>query len=228
MKKKRPDRPLGELDATRPGPADTAFRTPDEGEEWLMETPEDSRLKELEFALRYLPDHDPPETLLPNIMSRLQPRKRSLPRRLWDWTRQPFSVTFTPLHLVPALCLLLVFLGFTAYTGFYFQFTPSRMQIQTAAGVPVMLSISMPHARKVSVIGSFNNWRPQVCQQAEGDSDAVEWTLVLTLPPGRYEYAYVIDDSDVIPDPWNETLQDDGFGNRNSVLYVGNGHESSI
>lgn len=222
-----------------PGYTPKRTDSPDEGnggslpEDWdgveeaRFEIPEDSGLTEIARALRNLPDHDPLDYLLSSIMARLKPERRSLASRIREWARRPFSVTLTPLQLIPAACLVLLLLGLTTFSSLRGT-APIPAFPQQMAGVPVMLSLKMPGARTVSVIGSFNEWRPQLCQRISDDSSSLEWTLVLTLPPGRYEYAYIIDDNDVIPDPWNETVQEDGFGNRNSVLYVGNGHDGSI
>ena len=54
------------------------------------------------------------------------------------------------------------------------------------------------------------------------------WTLVLQLPAGRYEYAFVLDGQTIIPDPLAEFYEDDGFGNQNGVLIVGNHHDKAI
>ena len=48
------------------------------------------------------------------------------------------------------------------------------------------------------------------------------WSLELSLPEGRYEYGFLVDGQRVIPDPRALIHQDDGFGNRNSVLILRN------
>jgi 1,4-alpha-glucan branching enzyme len=54
------------------------------------------------------------------------------------------------------------------------------------------------------------------------------WTLVLQLPAGHYEYAFMLDGQKLIPDPGAEFYQDDGFGHQNGVLIVGNYHDNAI
>ncbi|MEJ2721185.1 MAG: glycogen-binding domain-containing protein [bacterium] len=65
-----------------------------------------------------------------------------------------------------------------------------------------------PDATRVNVAGDFNNWS--------------EWTLFYDLPPGVYEYKFVIDGTRWIADPENPEKVSDGFDGENSVLRVGN------
>lgn len=48
-----------------------------------------------------------------------------------------------------------------------------------------------PHARRVHVAGTFNDWNPQASPlKREPDG---KWKVGLALPPGRYEYRYLVD-----------------------------------
>ena len=75
------------------------------------------------------------------------------------------------------------------------------------------------HAEDVSVVGSFNDWEPTPLSDEDGDGI---WTARVTVPPGRYEYAFVIDGRWWGQDP----LADEyvrSFGEYSSVRYVGGG-----
>jgi len=48
-----------------------------------------------------------------------------------------------------------------------------------------------PMARRVHVAGTFNDWNPTTCPLKKGPSG--KWKAELTLPPGRYEYRYLVD-----------------------------------
>ena len=53
------------------------------------------------------------------------------------------------------------------------------------------LSVRSPSAREVFVAGTFNDWNPKshpLKRNGEGN-----WALPLDLPPGRYEYKFIID-----------------------------------
>jgi len=74
-----------------------------------------------------------------------------------------------------------------------------------------------PGAQTVAVVGSFNNWKPILL--TDEDKDGI-WLTNLPLPPGRYEYAFVVDGRWWGQDP----LADEyvrSFGGYNSVRYVG-------
>lgn len=67
--------------------------------------------------------------------------------------------------------------------------------------------------RTVQVAGSWDHWRPRDLAQA-GDT----WALSLSIPPGTFQYKYIID-GQWIHDPSKKWLQDDK-GNVNNVIKV--------
>ena len=72
-------------------------------------------------------------------------------------------------------------------------------------------------AKKVCVVGNFNQWSPQShCMKKTKDI----WTLTVSLPTGRYQYLFVIDDRRWETDPEALLTEDSGFGTKNSVLVV--------
>lgn len=75
------------------------------------------------------------------------------------------------------------------------------------------------NAESVTVVGSFNDWEPTALSDEDGDGI---WTARVSVPPGRYEYAFVIDGRWWGQDP----LADEyvrSFGEYSSVRYVGGG-----
>lgn len=78
-----------------------------------------------------------------------------------------------------------------------------------------VLDIRVPEAARVEVAGSWDGWRPTPMVQRDGT-----FFTVLHLPPGRYEYMFVIDGERWVPDPDAPLTRDDGFGLRNSVLAI--------
>lgn len=92
----------------------------------------------------------------------------------------------------------------------------------------IVFRYKAPAARQVNVAGEFNNWLgtanggrldPNLDPLKDADGDGV-WEIVLPLPPGRYQYKYVIDQVDWQEDPGNPETTDDGFGGKNSILVV--------
>ncbi len=75
-----------------------------------------------------------------------------------------------------------------------------------------------PQAESVSVAGSFNNWNVNANPMEKSKSGL--WTLKLKLSPGTYQYKFVVNGKDWVPDPSNPQTADDGYGGVNSVIEV--------
>lgn len=86
------------------------------------------------------------------------------------------------------------------------------------AGREVSFSLSAPHAVSVAVVGEFNGWNPHRTEMVRA-SHAGLWQARLRLPPGVYQYAFVVDGTTWMKDPRSPTVGD-GFGGENSVLLV--------
>ena len=81
----------------------------------------------------------------------------------------------------------------------------------------VLFSCKAPDAREVYLAGSFNGW--EATPLADPDGDGI-WMASIPLPPGRYEYAFVIDGRWWGQDPLADELVR-SFGDYSSVRYVG-------
>jgi 1,4-alpha-glucan branching enzyme len=82
----------------------------------------------------------------------------------------------------------------------------------------VRLSLVAPEASLVGLVGSFNRWDPKMHRLTGPDRDGV-WTITISLPPGRYEYLFLINNTEWSLDP-AAPFVDDGLGGRNSVFVV--------
>ena len=81
----------------------------------------------------------------------------------------------------------------------------------------VFFSYANPKAKRVCIVGSFNNWSPQShCMLKRSE----EWSFRLFLAPGRYQYVLLIDDYLWESDPGAFLTEETGFGTRNSILVV--------
>jgi len=75
--------------------------------------------------------------------------------------------------------------------------------------------IDAPVAHDVSIAGSFNDWTPQALKcNAKGI-----WSIAVTLPPGTYEYKFVVD-SEWLEDPLSADRVPSPYGGFNSVCVV--------
>jgi anti-sigma factor RsiW len=70
-------------------------------------------------------------------------------------------------------------------------------------------------ARSVTVAGDFNGWQPAGLPLIQRHG---VWTIDLALPPGIYEYMFVVDGQQWVTDPLARTTRDDGYGGTNAIL----------
>ncbi len=78
-------------------------------------------------------------------------------------------------------------------------------------------TLSAPHARKVILAGSFNNWNTSSLL-AKKDSKG-NWAVKVNLKPGRYEYKFLVDGS-WINDPKCRGCISNNLGTQNCVVEV--------
>ncbi len=81
----------------------------------------------------------------------------------------------------------------------------------------VRFVIHAPNAQDVRLAGTWNSWSAQGERLSAGP-DGVHYTT-LALPPGRHEYQFIVDGA-WQADPAAPMSDDDGFGQRNSVLIL--------
>jgi hypothetical protein len=75
-----------------------------------------------------------------------------------------------------------------------------------------------PKARKVVVVGDFNDWDPAA---APLTATSGVWSGEVDVPFGRHDYAFVVDGERWVRDPGAPQAPADEFGNGYSVLVVG-------
>lgn len=85
--------------------------------------------------------------------------------------------------------------------------------------LPVRFNFRAPFATSVSLVGNFNQWDPARDALHGPDADGA-WTIDLVLPSGRYEYRFLVNGSEWVPDPRAQSV-DDGMGGTNSLVMVG-------
>lgn len=122
-------------------------------------------------------------------------------------------------RLIPAGAGLLVAAALVAVTVLRpVPVAPPSASASAEPRVQVELELAKTDARSVSVAGDFNEWQVDASKMTRG-ADGV-WRIRLELPPGRYQYVFVIDDDRWMADPQASTVVDSGFSGTNSVLDV--------
>jgi hypothetical protein len=181
-----------------------------------------SRIAGLIADIRYA---EPPESLTEKVLANLKPKRPTLLERLWRRLRTPVSVT--PLKLLPAGVSVLAIVAL-ALTLFWptpgERIVTQRINEVNEQGLnTVMLFLDRPDATDVELIGSFNNWSQEGVRMV-WDKDRGLWVGVLQLKRGSYEYAFRVNQKEIVADPKAILHREDGFGHQNSILIIGNGN----
>ena len=179
-----------------------------------MDRHEDTLLIE---RIRQLRDHKMPQDIAASVLARLAPKRLPLWRRLLIWFRTPRTLTLRPIQLVPGLVGAMALIWLVA-SGI-FDSGPSVSPMPGAAQVTVAFSLDRPSAESVSLIGTFNHWKPDGYALIPHPSSHI-WTLEIGLPPGRHEYAFLVNGKQVVSDPNAAFYKMDGFGTLNSVIFT--------
>lgn len=82
---------------------------------------------------------------------------------------------------------------------------------------PVTFTLQAPQADAVLVAGTFCDWQTHSCHLKKDKTGL--WKATLSLPPGRYEYRFLVD-GDWCDDPKCLERVTNPFGTENCVLEV--------
>lgn len=111
------------------------------------------------------------------------------------------------------LCLFLITSAVAALYGCGLKYSGPRI---VKGGV--MFRIKAEDAKRVAIAGSFNQWDADKDILSGPDKNG-EWSIVIPLTDGRYEYLFLIDGTRWLPDP-DVSAAEDSFGGRNSVVSI--------
>jgi hypothetical protein len=81
----------------------------------------------------------------------------------------------------------------------------------------VHFALRAPGAQSVELVGNFTGWQTGRILLLGPDASG-HWTADVELPPGRHEYAFLVDGQEWVADPLAEILRPDGFGRENAVM----------
>lgn len=187
-------------------------------------------LRRLAAMVARMPEEAPPPGITAAVMRRIQPKQISRREKIIRRLLTPWSIL--PLQAVTAVAAVALIVGGLAFfkgTHTGREQPPPGITITNGGPLAVTFILDYPAARKVTLIGSFNHWNPEA-HQMHRDAPEGPWRLIVKLSQGEYQYAFLIDDQQVVSDPNALWQVEDGFGNRNSALIVENGnrytHES--
>lgn len=176
-----------------------------------------------------------PEGFTDNVMSEIaQLEETTVKEQSWfEVVKQKLGVLFTPrefsfrpatMFAVPAL-ILIIFVGI-------FRSVPLQVDESSkyAAGTQVVSAEESEEvwirfvyiddeASQIAVAGNFSDWEPIELGSREMGGKTV-WTGLVPVERGEHRYMFVRNGEEWISDPLAEIQRDDGFGNKNAVIYL--------
>ena len=152
-----------------------------------------------------------------------RPLRRKLVPRTRRWTPRWWATPAT-VHVSP-LAGLAIAAGMAAIVALgTLRAASPTIRPSMAAAEPVHDTVTFVRfvfvgpAKNVALVGDFNSWGGRTIALSKTSSGA--WTASIPLSKGRYEYAFIVDGKQWVPDPLAPTSSDD-FETKSSVIMVG-------
>jgi hypothetical protein len=181
-------------------------------------------------GLSALRDVEPPPSLVPAVMRRVA---EPAPPSFWRWLMRPrrFELRFSAAGLgglaaVGVMVVLALRLTPEQQRGPTVAHAPASSSASTGAVlaqapaaaevVQVRFVFFAPGAKKVSLVGDFNEWNAQGTVLEPVDAQGT-FTATLPLRRGTHEYMFNVDGR-WVTDPAAAERRPDGFGRENGVL----------
>jgi hypothetical protein len=186
--------------------------------------------KDAEFSERIAARLRAPEHVHPSFDKRLMERVRAEGSTLYPqraarpWWRTERVFRIAPLT---GLALAAGIAGIIAVSGIVIgsrisRVTPATASAGATAGRDTVQLVRFvfvdPSAKRVELVGDFNEWAKGTTQLNHSGAPGV-WTVSIPLSPGRHEYAFIINGSRWVADPFAAKSSDD-FGTESSVIRV--------
>jgi len=200
----------------------------------MVEDYDDSAMaKDAEFAERIAARLRGPEHVHPSFEKRLMQKVRAEgsalypqavnPSRPWWRTEREFRIApLTGFALAAGIAGIIAVSGI-AIGSHISRVAPAPASAGASASrdtVQVVRFVFVdPSAKQVELVGDFNEWAKGTTQLGHSGAPGV-WTVSVPLSPGRHEYAFIINGSRWVADPFAPKSSDD-FGTESSVIRVG-------
>jgi hypothetical protein len=182
-----------------------------------MERPDEGRVRELLGLLKE--EVRAPASFRVDVMEAIERATASPWKRVADWWLEPRPVRIRPavgaLALAASLALLVLLPGEQPVA-------PTAAVDSAPAQIVTRFVLIAPEAASVHLTGDFVSWSREGIALEDPRGTGI-WTTDVQLPPGVYQYTFVVNGTQWVPDPRAVSQVDDGFGQMNSVLIVPGG-----
>jgi hypothetical protein len=184
---------------------------------------EDELIAQVTHELRQSAEIDPTfDRRVMNAVRELPVPGAGLGNRALRWFLRPRTVRVSPLSGL-ALAAALAGLIFGGVRVLSPRPSPAPVEAARPGEVEarlVQFVLVAPEAARVSLVGDFNDWDETATSLEPSASDDGLWSVRVPLPPGRHQYAFVVDGTQWLADPAAPVVEPDDFGTPNSVVTV--------
>lgn len=148
------------------------------------------------------------QRLMSAVHAEVRARESAVASR--PWWRRAHTVTLSPLAMMAMAASVVVIFVAGAAAGLLTH----RTREDTVRVVRFVFVDSA--ARSVAIVGDFNAWNKGATQLVPTGHRG-SWTVSVPLTLGRHEYAFIVDGTRWVADPFATTLNDE-FGTESSVV----------
>ncbi len=154
------------------------------------------------------------------VMKKIAQQETITTKNWWEKALQLLTISRVSLKWAAAMGMVLValFLGYNIYFSPTTPYCPNNL-----AEITFSMRADASQVKSIAVVGDFNDWDPTRDLLTDVNNDGI-WTVTLKLEPGRYEYMFILDGQEWVPDPSAYRYVNDGFGNKNAVLEISKCH----
>lgn len=188
------------------------------------------------FGPEYNPDSfNVPEGFADNVMSQITTNEAVSPlHNLWDKINAFFAALLTPRRVTirPAIAIMMILIMIGSMTLLLPDIGEQNPEMTTEAietstqqvadrGQQAWIRFVFfdDDATTVAVAGDFSDWDPiSLTKETIGDKQV--WTGLIPVSKQEQRYMFVKDGEQWVTDPLAEVQRDDGFGNKNAVLFL--------
>jgi len=136
-----------------------------------------------------------------------------------SWWRNGRTLTLSPLNILAAAAGIVgIFAAGVAAASFARDNAPAtRLAVARQDSVQMVRFVFVDStARSVALVGDFNGWTKGVTPLSPGGRKGA-WVVSVPLALGRHEYAFIVDGTRWVADPFAIPLHDE-FGTESSVV----------
>lgn len=165
-------------------------------------------------------------TRIESLKTFSEPERKGVLGSVKELIWMPRRVAFRPAYAVAAVVLLLASFSLPFYLAPVEQqettegLEQSVQQVSESVDQVWLRFVYIDkEAESVAVAGDFSNWEPIALDQQMVNGEQV-WTGLVSMSRGEHRYMFVKDGEKWVTDPLATVQREDGFGNKNAVIYL--------